>query len=79
MSLESIRLMQFSSCNGRLSPYIIQTVLGAVSVVGTLPALYFIETWGRRKVCRPLDDQSRNLLFFPSLCSLVHLRKLSVH
>ncbi|KAG2099846.1 uncharacterized protein F5147DRAFT_582490 [Suillus discolor] len=41
--------MQFSSCNVRLSPYIIQTVLGAVSVFGTLPALYFIEAWGRRK------------------------------
>jgi SP family sugar:H+ symporter-like MFS transporter len=34
----------------RLSPYIIQTILGAVSVVGTLPALYLIETWGRRRV-----------------------------
>ncbi|KAG2124269.1 general substrate transporter [Suillus cothurnatus] len=41
--------MRFCSCNNRLSPYIIQTVLGAVSVAGTLPALYFIETWGRRK------------------------------
>ncbi|KAG2115382.1 general substrate transporter [Suillus cothurnatus] len=40
---------RFSSCNNRLSPYIIQTILGAVSVVGTLPALHFIETWGRRK------------------------------
>ncbi|KAG2048855.1 general substrate transporter [Suillus hirtellus] len=26
-----------------------RTVLGAVSVFGTLPALYFIEAWGRRK------------------------------
>lgn len=33
-----------------LSPYVIQTILGAVSVVGTVPALYLIETWGRRKV-----------------------------
>jgi SP family sugar:H+ symporter-like MFS transporter len=32
-----------------LSPYVIQTILGAVSVVGTVPALYLIETWGRRK------------------------------
>lgn len=39
----------FQSAGAGLSPYIIQTVLGAVSVVGTLPALYFIETWGRRK------------------------------
>ena len=28
----------------------IQTVLGAVSVVGTVPALILIETWGRRRV-----------------------------
>ena len=34
----------------RLSPYVIQTILGAVSVVGTVPALYLIETWGRRNV-----------------------------
>lgn len=40
----------------RLSPYVIQVILGAVSVVGTLPALYLIETWGRRKV-----------LFYPDL------------
>ncbi|KAG1763553.1 general substrate transporter [Suillus occidentalis] len=39
----------FQSAGAGLSPYIIQTVLGAVSVVGTLPALYFIETWGRQK------------------------------
>ena len=34
----------------RLSPYVIQTILGAVSVVGTVPALLLIETWGRRRV-----------------------------
>ena len=28
----------------------IQTILGAVSVVGTIPALILIETWGRRRV-----------------------------
>ncbi|KAG2031293.1 general substrate transporter [Suillus americanus] len=39
----------FQNAGAGLSPYIIQTVLGAVSVVGTLPALYFIESWGRRK------------------------------
>ncbi|KAG1889677.1 general substrate transporter [Suillus fuscotomentosus] len=39
----------FQSAGAGLSPYIIQTVLGAVSVFGTLPALYFIEAWGRRK------------------------------
>ncbi|KAG2136543.1 general substrate transporter [Suillus bovinus] len=39
----------FQNAGAGLSPYIIQTVLGAVSVFGTLPALYFIETWGRRK------------------------------
>ncbi|KAF8346892.1 general substrate transporter [Amanita rubescens] len=32
-----------------LSPYVIQTILGAVSVVGTVPALVIIETWGRRR------------------------------
>lgn len=34
----------------RLSPYVIQTFLGAVSVAGSIPALYLIEAWGRRKV-----------------------------
>lgn len=34
----------------RLSPYVIQTILGAVSVAGTVPALILIETWGRRRV-----------------------------
>ncbi|KAI0065343.1 general substrate transporter [Artomyces pyxidatus] len=39
----------FKSAGTQLSPYVIQTILGAVSVVGTLPALYLIETWGRRR------------------------------
>ncbi|KAN0100169.1 Sugar transporter domain containing protein [Tylopilus felleus] len=39
----------FENAGAGLSPYVIQTILGAVSVAGTLPALYFIETWGRRK------------------------------
>ncbi|KAG9313906.1 general substrate transporter [Chiua virens] len=39
----------FESAGAGLSPYVIQTILGAVSVAGTLPALYFIEVWGRRK------------------------------
>ncbi|GBE77322.1 Hexose transporter 2 [Sparassis crispa] len=39
----------FSSAGTQLSPYAIQTILGAVSVAGTLPSLYLIETWGRRK------------------------------
>ncbi|KAH0837879.1 general substrate transporter [Lanmaoa asiatica] len=39
----------FESAGAGLSPYVIQTILGGVSVVGTLPALYFIEAWGRRK------------------------------
>ena len=34
----------------RLSPYVIQTILGAVSVAGTVPSLSLIETWGRRRV-----------------------------
>ncbi|KAK7451798.1 hypothetical protein VKT23_012476 [Stygiomarasmius scandens] len=39
----------FKSAGTTLSPYVIQTILGAVSVVGTIPALYLIETWGRRR------------------------------
>lgn len=41
----------FKSAGTELSPYVIQIILGAVSLVGTLPALYLIETWGRRRVC----------------------------
>lgn len=41
----------FKSAGTTLSPYVIQTILGAVSVVGTAPALYLIETVGRRDVC----------------------------
>ncbi|KAF8131591.1 general substrate transporter [Boletus edulis] len=39
----------FQNAGAGLSPFVIQAILGAVSVVGTLPAMYFIETWGRRK------------------------------
>ncbi|KAF4623455.1 hypothetical protein D9613_002266 [Agrocybe pediades] len=39
----------FQSAGTELSPYVIQTILGAVSVVGTIPALRLIETWGRRR------------------------------
>ncbi|CCL98892.1 uncharacterized protein FIBRA_00899 [Fibroporia radiculosa] len=39
----------FKSAGTTLSPYVIQTILGAVSVAGTLPALYLIDTWGRRR------------------------------
>ncbi|KAF5339938.1 hypothetical protein D9758_015014 [Tetrapyrgos nigripes] len=38
--------------NGMMLQFIQQlndTILGAVSVVGTVPALYLIETWGRRR------------------------------
>ncbi|KAI0801467.1 general substrate transporter [Fomes fomentarius] len=38
----------FKSAGTNLDPYSIQTILGGVSVVGTVPALYLIETWGRR-------------------------------
>lgn len=44
----------FKSAGTTLSPYVIQTILGAVSVVGTAPALYLIETVGRRDVRLPL-------------------------
>ncbi|KAG6841720.1 hypothetical protein C0991_007606 [Blastosporella zonata] len=39
----------FQSAGTELSPYVIQVILGAVSVVGTIPALRLIETWGRRR------------------------------
>ncbi|KAF5385355.1 hypothetical protein D9615_001062 [Tricholomella constricta] len=39
----------FQSAGTELSPYVIQTILGAVSVAGTIPALRLIETWGRRR------------------------------
>ncbi|KAI0931199.1 hypothetical protein AcW2_000135 [Taiwanofungus camphoratus] len=39
----------FRSAGTQLSPYVIQVILGAVSVAGTLPALYLVDTWGRRK------------------------------
>jgi SP family sugar:H+ symporter-like MFS transporter len=39
----------FQSAGTQLSPYVIQVILGAVSVVGTIPALYLIESWGRRR------------------------------
>ncbi|CAE6479323.1 unnamed protein product [Rhizoctonia solani] len=39
----------FKSAGTELSPYVIQIILGGVSFVGTVPALYLIETWGRRR------------------------------
>ncbi|TEB04014.1 sugar transporter [Coprinellus micaceus] len=39
----------FQSAGTHLSPYVIQVILGGVSVVGTIPALRLIETWGRRQ------------------------------
>jgi SP family sugar:H+ symporter-like MFS transporter len=39
----------FQSAGTQLSPYVIQTILGGVSVVGTIPALHLIESWGRRR------------------------------
>lgn len=38
----------FASARTSLDAYSIQAILGGVSVVGTVPALYLIETWGRR-------------------------------
>lgn len=45
-----------------LDPYSIQTILGGVSVVGTVPALYLIETWGRRNVRPLLSNRSHDHL-----------------
>ncbi|KAJ7665666.1 general substrate transporter [Mycena rosella] len=39
----------FKSSGTVLSPYVIQVILGGVSVAGTIPALVLIETWGRRR------------------------------
>ncbi|KIJ53995.1 hypothetical protein M422DRAFT_24987 [Sphaerobolus stellatus SS14] len=39
----------FKSAGTTLSPYVIQTILGGVSLVGTVPALVLIETLGRRQ------------------------------
>ncbi|KAG8935799.1 hypothetical protein FRC02_006349 [Tulasnella sp. 418] len=39
----------FESAGTELSPYVIQVILGGVSFIGTFPALYLIETWGRRR------------------------------
>ncbi|KAJ7605077.1 general substrate transporter [Mycena polygramma] len=39
----------FKSAGTDLSPYVIQVILGGVSVAGTIPALYLIEAWGRRR------------------------------
>lgn len=40
----------FQSAGTTLDPYAIQTILGAVSVAGTIPALYLIEKVGRRRL-----------------------------
>lgn len=39
----------FKSAGTTLSPYVIQVILGAVSLAATIPALYLIEKWGRRR------------------------------
>ncbi|KAF8203957.1 sugar transporter [Pholiota molesta] len=39
----------FKSAGTQLSPYVIQVILGGVSVIGTFPALHLIESWGRRR------------------------------
>lgn len=43
----------FKSAGTTMSSYNIQTILGGVSVIGTIPALYLIETMGRRRVREP--------------------------
>ncbi|KAH9486467.1 Low-affinity glucose transporter [Psilocybe cubensis] len=39
----------FQSAGTQLNPFVIQVILGGVSVIGTIPALRLIETWGRRR------------------------------
>ncbi|KAE9400944.1 sugar transporter [Gymnopus androsaceus JB14] len=40
----------FQSAGTQLSPYVIQVILGGVSVIGTIPCLYLIEKTGRRRL-----------------------------
>ncbi|KAF8913162.1 sugar transporter [Gymnopilus junonius] len=40
----------FQSAGTELSPYVIQVILGGVSVIATIPALHLIESWGRRQL-----------------------------
>jgi len=39
----------FKSAGTELSPYVIQVILGGVSLAATVPALVLIEKWGRRR------------------------------
>ncbi|EJU01963.1 general substrate transporter [Dacryopinax primogenitus] len=38
----------FKSANLNMSAYVIQVILGGVSVVATIPGMYVVEKWGRR-------------------------------
>lgn len=49
--------------------------MGSVSVVGTLPALYFIEAWGRRKVCFSTNLPQYSILHVSSHFSSAHSDK----
>jgi len=40
----------FQSAGTQLSPYVIQVILGGVSVAGTIPCMYLIERTGRRRL-----------------------------
>ncbi|KZT53631.1 general substrate transporter [Calocera cornea HHB12733] len=39
----------FRSANLNMSAYVIQVILGGVSATATIPAMYVVEKWGRRK------------------------------
>ncbi|PCH34180.1 general substrate transporter [Wolfiporia cocos MD-104 SS10] len=39
----------FQAAGTQLSPYVIQSILGGISVAGVIPALYLIDAWGRRR------------------------------
>ncbi|PCH36914.1 sugar transporter [Wolfiporia cocos MD-104 SS10] len=39
----------FQAAGTQLSPYVIQSILGGISVAGAIPALYVIDAWGRRR------------------------------
>ena len=51
----------FQNAGSSLSPYVIQCILGGVSVAGTIPALYLIDTWGRRRV-NPVSCNGQRVL-----------------
>lgn len=55
----------FQSAGTSLNPFVIQVILGGVSLAATIPALRLIETWGRRRVSPAIPAFDRILIAFP--------------